>query len=216
MIIDNLERIFIEKGDSEYAQKERSYMRNKFFFFGIKAPERRKITADFLNIAVNNLNRLEFERLIGSLWKKKEREFQYFGIDALNKRKIEDIDIELLEHVITTKAWWDSVDPLAKVTSRYFLVFPEKKNKIDEWISKNNIWLQRTSLIFQLGMGKETDEELLFSTIRKLKKSEEFFIKKAIGWALRDYSRHFPERVISFVENENLSSLSKREALKNI
>mgnify|MGYP006307548385 FL=1 len=98
----------------------------------------------------------------------------------------------------------------------YFKKFPEKKDKyIKKWIQSDNIWLQRSCILFQLAYKEDTDVELLFDIIIRLKDIDEFFIQKAIGWALRQYARIEPKVIKDFVKNNELSSLSEREALKH-
>ena len=125
---------------------------------------------------------------------------------------------KLYEELITTKSWWDTVDGLAaNQVGEHFQRYPELRGKCTKrWMASGNIWLQRTCLIFQLRYKKQTDFELMKSFIIPLAGSKEFFIRKAIGWALRQYSKFEPARVIDFVESQPMSHLSKKEALKLI
>jgi len=133
-------------------------------------------------------------------------------------KKIEFQDIELFELMITNKSWWDTVDLITtNLVGNYFKLFPEQIIPITKiWIESDNIWLQRTCLIFQLKYKEEIDTDLLTDYILQLKDTKEFFINKAIGWILREYTRTNPEWVIDFVNKYELSNLSKREALKLI
>ena len=116
------------------------------------------------------------------------------------------------------KSWWDSVDTINSVCFKpYFQKFPENRYEITQkWIDSENIWLQRLSVICQLGLKDKTDVELLFGNILQLTESKEFFVQKAIGWALRDLARNQPELVKKFVAENDLKPLSKREALKHL
>ena len=134
------------------------------------------------------------------------------------KNKLTPEHFTLMEYMILQKSWWDTVDGLAG-----WLVGAIMKNhpssirpKTSEWMSSGNIWLQRTCLIFQLGYKKDTDTELLFGFIEQLADHKTFWIRTAIGWALREYSKTNPLAVQDFVNTHQLSPLSKREALKVI
>ena len=133
-------------------------------------------------------------------------------------KKIEFQDIELFELMITNKSWWDTVDLIAtNLVGAYFKLFPEQIIPVTKkWMNSDNMWLQRTCLIFQLKYKEEIDTDLLTDYILQLKDTKEFFINKAIGWILREYTRKNPEWVIDFVNKYELSNLSKREALKLI
>jgi 3-methyladenine DNA glycosylase AlkD len=124
--------------------------------------------------------------------------------------------ISLYEYMIVNKSWWDSVDFLASnLVGPYLMKYPERITELTgEWMRSENIWLQRTCVLFQLKYRDQTDTVLLSSFIEQLKGSKEFFIRKAIGWALREYSKTNPEFVKSFVADQKLSGLSEREALK--
>jgi len=162
----------------------------------------------------------ELDEILLALWNEPEREFQYAALFLLEKntKKLTSEHIELAEKLIITKSWWDTVDYLAANIVGTIL---KKQPKListyaEKWIHSNNIWLQRTALLFQLKYKKETDELLLYRYIRTCISSKEFFIQKAIGWVLREYSKVDPDSVIRFVESEDLPALSRREALKVI
>lgn len=135
-----------------------------------------------------------------------------------NKKKFVINDIQLIENLIITNSWWDSVDVVAKyLLGGYLQQFPnETLEVIEQFSNSNNMWLNRSAIIFQLSYKEKTNFDLLKSECEKHKHSTEFFIQKAIGWALRDYSRFNPSGVIEYVNNTNLKPLSKREALRNI
>ncbi len=217
-LFKKLESEFRKNEDLIYAKKMERYMRNNFSFFGIKTAQRRKITSDILD-SLKRVNDCEMSFLIDFLWQKKEREYQYFGIDLL-KIKTDDFNedsIYLLEKTIINKPWWDSVDSLSKNVNSYFEKFPHKMAEVNKkWINSENIWLQRVSLIFQLSRKDKTDKLLLFKNIKKTKNSNQFFIKKAIGWSLREYAKTDPDEVKKFILEEKISGLSKREALKHL
>ncbi|TDO86434.1 DNA-7-methylguanine glycosylase [Halanaerobium saccharolyticum] len=205
------------QADPEKAEGMASYMRGQFTFYGLRAAERRKILRKYMR-QKNRPDYSQLETAVKKLWQLPEREFQYFAQELILKYEneyTEDI-INLFEYMITNKSWWDTVDHIAKkLVGEYFMLFPQKRDeKIREWLDSDNIWLQRTALLFQLGYKEETDAQLLFDIIEELKEIDEFFIQKAIGWALREYSKTEPIAVVKFTNTHQLSALSEREALK--
>lgn len=195
----------------------KKYMRHQFDFYGIKSPERKRILKDFLER--QGLPEAEqIEMIVKELWDLPQREAQYAGMELLKMqvKKANEKHFELLEYCLTHKSWWDTVDYLAgHVAGSLFKTFPEKINpQVSQWMDSGNSWLQRTCLLFQLAYKKQTDAPLLFSIILELHTSKEFFIQKAIGWALRQYSKTDPDAVSGFVNQTELAPLSKREGLK--
>ena len=146
------------------------------------------------------------------------KEFQYFAQDFTLKysKQVEQQDIELFAYMISHKSWWDTVDFIAtKLVGNYFKQFPEQRDYyVQKWLDSQNIWLQRSAVLFQLKYKNDLDTELLTLIIKSLQPSNEFFINKAIGWILREYSRSNPAWVQDFVAQNQLSKLSAREALR--
>ena len=215
--VEKLHREFLDNQNPTIASGQKAYMRNQFEFFGIKAPARRKIQKPFLVKAYLPPKR-ELSELIKTLWEKPEREFQLFGQEFvfLYAKGFEREDIFLLEYMVTHKSWWDTVDYIASyLMGTYFKIFPnQRKACVDKWLNSENIWLQRCVLLFQLKYKKDLDTELLTYSITSLLGSKEFFINKAIGWVLREYSKTRPEWVREFVNQTDLHSLSKKEAMR--
>ncbi|MGE6256548.1 DNA alkylation repair protein [Heyndrickxia sporothermodurans] len=205
-----------KKKNKEEAVLMEKYMKNHFTFFGVRAPTVQAIFKH--SVAEQEVTPSELKDIIYYFWDKDEREYQMIAILFLNKYKkwLKEEDIELIEYCITNKSWWDSVDMIASNALGYYMkVYPQNIQKIKEkWLASNNIWLQRSILLFQLKYQKDTDPSILFNSILHLKDSKEFFIQKAIGWALREYSKTDSQAVIQFVESIDLANLSKREALK--
>ena len=217
--IEKIVAKFKKHANPENAAPMKRYMKGKFEFFGIKSPERKIILKKFFT--ENDLPKFsELDEIVGELFEKPEREFQYFAIELCGKFKKQwtEETLTLFEKMAITKSWWDSVDYIKSVCFKpYFLKFPDKRYKITQrWIDSENIWLQRLSVIFQLGYKDKTDVKLLERNILQLKDSNEFFVQKAIGWALRDYARTDAEFVKKFVTENDLKPLSRREALKNL
>lgn len=188
-----------------------------FPYLGIKSPQRKELTKSF--IAENGLpSKVELEKVVKGLWDLPEREFHYIAIDLVGKwaKKLEEKDLELLEYMIVNKSWWDTVDTTAKYVGVFFKKHPElTKPTTLRWITSDNMWLQRMAIIFQLAYKKDTDVDLLFEYVLRKADSEEFFIQKAIGWALRQYAKIDAAEVKRFVEVTDLKPLSRREALKH-
>lgn len=212
-----LENLFRENANPENAFFMKKYMKEKFSFLGIKSPERRALTRAFYkNYTRPDINNIE--NIVRQLWKMEEREFQYFAMELVEKelKKMGRYDIQLFEYFIVNKSWWDTVDFIAaNLVGKHLLNFPgliEQMNK--KWISSENMWLNRTALLFQLKYKNDMDAKLLKQNILKCRDSKEFFIRKAIGWVLREYSKTNPVWVSEFVDSITLSPLSKREALK--
>lgn len=203
--------------DPAYGEKMSAYMKGKFVFLGIASPARNAIQKEWYA----ELKSADFDRweLIDALWDKEQREFQYVAIDLLKRTPKKDIalkDISAIEHLLTTKSWWDSVDLIASnYLGSYLQKFPDSKNAvIEDWRYSENMWLNRSCLIFQLKYKDKTDFGLLKDLIRQYQGNPEFFIQKAIGWSLRQYSKFDPDSVREFVTKIELEGLAKREAVK--
>lgn len=216
--VDHLGASFEEHRNDEIAEGQKAYMKGHFEFYGIKTPVRREISQPFMT-KEHRPSKDEALKIVEECWQQSEREFQQFGLDFILKytKKFEKKDISLLEWLVTHKSWWDTVDMLAtKGAGDYFKKFPEERvKKVKEWCSQENMWLRRVAILFQLKYKEDTDLDLLTYAIENNLGSNEFFINKAIGWALRDLSRTFPEWVIEFVvTHPELNNLSKREAIR--
>lgn len=193
------------------------YMRDQFPFLGIKTPKRRALLQQF--IAQRGLPPLaELEPTLHELWALPEREYQYSALTLLDRqvKKLPPEFIQVLEYLIVNKSWWDTVDSIAGYSAAvHFQRYPQvRKTAVAAWCASDNFWLRRTTLLFQLSYKAETDVDLLFSLIRENLDSDEFFIQKAIGWALREYSKTDANAVVSFVNATALPALSAREGLK--
>lgn len=209
---------FKMNANAAIAKQQKAYMKDKFEFFGLKAPERRSLQKPFL-VRQYLPAKSEYPLYVKALLKLPQREFHHVAQEFAEKyvKQQELKDIELYEYMICTNSWWDSVDYIAtKLLAPYFLKFPEQQQiYVDKWLASGNLWLQRSAVIFQLQYKDKTDTQLLSYAIQNLLGSKEFFINKAIGWALRNYSRTNPRWVVDFVNaTPNLHALSKREALR--
>lgn len=197
-----------------------AYMKNNFKFFGIKAKDRQLILKNFI-IANKSQLKTSYREIALKLYEKPERECHYCAVELMQyffKKDLRVTDIDLVETLITTNSWWDTVDAVSShLLGEYLHKFPEKTLEVIENFSNaDNMWLNRSTLIFQLFYKKNVNEELLFALCEKFSYSIEFFIQKAIGWALRNYAKVNPISVKTFVNNNNLKPLSVREALKYV
>ncbi len=205
--------------DPKKAAFSRMYLKDQFEFLGIETKTRREVLKNFLNDyglpPVDQLKEFSF-----FLWNLPERDFQHIAIDVLDqmKKKLRKEDLQWLEQLLVQKSWWDTVDGLASwIIGTYFQLFPESIVPVTgKWMDSENMWLQRTSLIFQLKYKKKTDTVLLSDYIVRLADRKEFFIRKAIGWVLREYSKTNKQWVKGFIETHKLSTLSYREASKYV
>lgn len=218
-LVDAIEKKFRSHANKEIAAQQTEYMRFMFPYFGIKAPVRQSLQKPFF--AKDKLPpKAEMASIVKTAWKKPEREFQYFALEFALKyvRQFEKKDIALFEYMITTKSWWDTVDMTAsKAVGGYMAKFPEERVPyVNKWLNSDNMWLKRTAILFQLKYKQQTDTALLEKAIRSNLGSSEFFINKAIGWALREYGKTNPDWVLAFVKKTTLDPLSHSEALKRL
>ena len=218
ILISSLEKQFTKYSNPTFAKQQKLYMRNQFNFYGLTAKQRREIQKPLFKEYITPLTNLKKTTEI--LWKKDKRDHQYCAQELIlqNINNFNPEDIYLFEYIITAKSWWDTIDFIApKILGEYFKLYPEKTEKqIEKWLFSNNIWLQRSCLLFQLKYKQNLNTELLTHIIRSLLDSKEFFINKAIGWILREYSKTNQAWVSNFVKKAKLHHLSTREALKFI
>ncbi|MCA6361886.1 MAG: DNA alkylation repair protein [Bacteroidetes bacterium] len=211
-----LRRFFAAQGNPAEAVAMAAYMKNNFVFFGIKATPRRVLGNTF--IKQHGLPERP-EDTVRAIWQLPERELHYFAMELCGKlaKKAPPERLTLYEELILNNSWWDSVDYISPhLCGPHFIRYPDLRNHtIKKWRNSSNIWLMRSALLFQMTYKQQTDEELLFSLCREMAGVDEFFIKKAIGWSLRQYARIKPGNVQKFVKNTPLPALSLREALKH-
>ena len=206
--------------NEEKAAGMTSYMKDNFKYLGVPSPER-KIIVRFVWQENKEEILKNWRNLFSQLWTVEYREFQYVAMDLMEKikRKIQKDDITLIEHFIIEKSWWDTVDFIASnMAGTYFEKFPDQKDLIiPSWMNSDNMWLNRTAILFQLKYKDKVDFELLKENILHHLGSKEFFINKASGWALRQYSKFNPEQVRTFIkETPELAKLTIKEGSKYI
>ena len=198
----------------------KNYVRDKFEYYGIKTPERRALSKDFIK-QQQAYDKQTIQNTVLALYKMQQRELHHVALEICIpyfKKHSEISDIDFFEKLALANQWWDTIDVIApKLMGTYFLNFPDQRDRmINTWLLSKDKWLIRCALLFQLKYKDQTDLNLLFETILRIPPTDEFFINKAIGWVLRENTRLYPEAIIDFVrDNENLlSDLSQKEALK--
>ena len=208
---------FEANANPEKAAGMKAYMKGQFEYIGVQTPIRKALAKDFFN-EYGYPDPEELGDIVEYCWQLPYREYKYFAMELMvkMKKKAGHDAIYLYEKLITDKSWWDTIDLLApSLVGYHFQEYPEERaDYINKWITSGNIWLQRSCILFQLKYKGNTDTRLLSSIILKLKDSKEFFIRKAIGWSLREYSKTDPGFVVRFVQSYELSGLSHREAIK--
>ena len=216
----SLKKLFEQNANPAQAGPMKKYMRDQFEYLGIKSPQGAALMKEF--IKEQGLPPIaQLDTIARELWSLPQREFQYAAMSLMGRleKKVEPEFISTIEYLLVTKSWWDTVDALAgHAVGTQFKRFPDVREKyLKKWLKSDNFWLRRTTLLFQLGYKKETDFDLLCELIKENLGSDEFFINKAIGWALRQYAHTNPAPVKKFVKaTKELHPLSRREALKNI
>lgn len=202
----------------EKAASMAAYMKDQFPFLGLPQPELKRLSIPMLNEIKPFVDAKFLHQSVLLLWKLTEREYHYVAITLLynHTKQAEHSTLELIENLVVQKSWWDTVDSLATLVGKLAWQFPEWLETLEHYSAHENFWLRRIALLYQLTYRKKTDQKRLFRYCLINAEEKEFFIRKAIGWALREYSKTNPDAVRAFLaENKNrLSSLSVREASK--
>ena len=200
------------------AESMSRYMQDKFRFLGIRGATRTEIYKKYFPDA-RKTKTIDWD-FVESCWNKEEREFQYVVVYYLKamQKFLKREDISKLKYLIVTKSWWDTVDLLAKVVGSLVIRIEGYDQIMLEWSKDSNIWLKRVAILYQLSLKEKVDKQVLERILVNNLGDSEFFINKAIGWALRDYSKFNLEWVREFIEkNKNgIANLSLREASKYI
>lgn len=217
MNIAELEEQLLTVADFHQVQPMRAYMKNNFDFLGVRTPDHRKVTRELFKKSKSQGIDWDF---VEACWDKPYREFQYVAIDYLviKKKDLALKDLPRLKKLAQTKSWWDSIDGLDKLVGKIVLNHPEAKTVILDWSVDDDFWLRRLAIDHQLLEKENTDTELLEQILVNNLNQTEFFINKAIGWSLRDYSKTNPDWVRMFINKyrNQMASLSIREASKYI
>ena len=200
----------------EKAGPMEAYMRHQFSFLGVAAPERNALYKKYFPSA-KKTKVIDWD-FVDTCWEKEPREYQYVAANYLKAMQsyLTESDLPKLEHLVVTKSWWDTVDILDRVVGSLVYDKPELGEIILQWSLSDNIWLRRVAIDHQLLRKEKTDVQLMEKFLLNNLDQTEFFINKAIGWALRDYSKTNPDWVESFIEKnkERMAELSIKEASK--
>ena len=209
---------FEENRNELLAESMSKYMQDKFRFLGVRGATRTEIYKKYFPDA-RKTKTVDWD-FVESCWNKEEREFQYVVVYYLKamQKFLKREDISKLKYLIVTKSWWDTVDLLAKVVGSLVIRIEGYDQIMLEWSKDNNMWLKRVAILYQLSLKEKVDEIILDKILVNNLGDIEFFINKAIGWALRDYSKYNPEWVKEFIRKnkDNMANLSIREASKYI
>lgn len=209
---------FEENRNELLAESMSKYMQDKFRFLGVRGATRTEIYRKYFPDA-RKTKTIDWD-FVESCWNKEEREFQYVVVYYLKamQKFLKREDISRLKYLIVTKLWWDTVDLLAKVVGSLVICIKGYDKIMQEWSKDSNIWLKRVAILYQLSLKEKVDKQVLERILVNNLGDSEFFINKAIGWALRDYSKYNPEWVREFIKKnkDNMANLSMREASKYI
>ncbi len=207
--------------DQLRAEKMAAYMRGHFVYLGIATPQRRLLTRPLEKSATAALTEAELLALAQTLWQQPAREYQYAACDLLERaeKRLTPAALPVLLALVTQKSWWDSVDTLAshsvgRLVGRFTQLVPQ----MDTLVEHDNLWLRRTAILYQLGWKTRTDVPRLLDACLRNADHPDFFIRKGIGWALREYAWTAPETIRAFLaqHGHRLSPLSVREASKHL
>lgn len=210
-----------EQANPEKAVGKHGYMKTDMAFYGVQKPGRTPIVRHLVESFAPS-SRVDYENLVLALWRLPHREEKYIaqGVAVKHRQFMVPASLPLYRRFVVEGAWWDFVDEASTHMIRELVLGHSAKvwPKIDTWIADNDMWLRRSAIICQIGAKDDTDPDRLFSFCEQRAFEKEFFIRKAIGWALREYAKTDGEAVASFVteHREELSGLSYREATKHI
>jgi 3-methyladenine DNA glycosylase AlkD len=217
-------KLLVPIGDPALRPWMKAYLKNQYEFLGIKTPVRRAFTAKVIRRQKGAIA-ADLLRSARLLWECPEREYQYVAIDLLGRhvRALNTRQIPALFRLVKKKSWWDTTDSFAAgvigpIVRNARLKSPDIQRVMDKALQSPNMWVRRTAILHQLGWRNETDSQRLFGYAIACGQEKEFFVRKAIGWALRDYARHAPGEVLAFLRanRDGLSTLTVREAAKHI
>lgn len=198
-----------------------AYMKTTMPFYGVQNPARLEIRKQ-LTVMVPTLNRTEYRNLVRALWALPFREEKYLAIAVARHHRDQIVPsmLPMYRSMIVTGAWWDFVDEIAiNLVGKLLADHPEQIGaEMDRWITDDHLWVRRSAIIAQIKHKEHTDESRLFRYCVERAHETDFFIRKAIGWALREYAKTNPQAVRAFVDKnaDQLSGLSRREATKHL
>ncbi|WP_326664690.1 DNA alkylation repair protein [Streptomyces sp. NBC_00385] len=219
-VLERLTLLYPTAADPVRARSAAAYMKQVAPFLGIPTPRRRALSRSVLEGTARPAEP-DCAAIALRCWALPEREYQYFAADYLRRHvaRCSSGFVPVLRHLVTTVPWWDTVDLLAAhVAGPLVAAGPELRRTMDEWIEDDDLWIVRTALLHQLRLKEATDARRLFAYCLRRADHPDFFIRKAIGWCLREYAKTDPQAVRDFVDGarDRLAPLSVREATKHL
>ncbi|MFC8420149.1 DNA alkylation repair protein [Streptomyces sp. NPDC057236] len=219
-VLERLTAAYGPAADPERAVALRAYMKDVAPFLGMTTPARRALSRTVVE-GLPRPGEADCAAVALRCWELPEREYQYFAVDYLRRhvRHCSSGFLPVARHLVTTVPWWDTVDLLAAhVVGALVAADRSLTAEMDEWIGDDDLWLVRTALLHQLRYKERTDTARLFDYCLRRSGHQDFFVRKAIGWCLREYAKTDPDSVRAFLAREQgrFAPLSVREALKNI
>ncbi|NUK73424.1 DNA alkylation repair protein [Streptomyces lunaelactis] len=219
-VMDRLTTVYPTGADAARAEGAAAYMKDIAPFLGLYTAARRDLSRTVLE-GTARPDEADCTAIALRCWDLPEREYQYFAVDYLRRqvKRCSSGFLPVVRHLVVTVPWWDTVDALAShVVGPLVSADPKLKTVMDAWIDDDHLWVVRTALLHQLRYKDTTDAERLFDYCLRRADHPDFFIRKAIGWCLREYARTDPDAVRDFVEGagDRLSPLSVREATKHL
>ncbi|MET7482809.1 DNA alkylation repair protein [Streptomyces sp. NPDC005538] len=220
IVLERLTATYGAAADPERAATMRAYMKDVAPYLGLTTPARRALSRTVL-AGTPRPDEADCTAIALRCWALPEREYQYFAVDYLRRHVTHCTSgfLPVARHLVSTVPWWDTVDALAAhVVGGLVAADPKLKTDMDVWIVDEDLWVARTALLHQLRYKERTDTDRLFAYCLRQSGHPDFFIRKAIGWCLREYAKTDPEAVRGFLAREKgrFAPLSVREALKNI
>lgn len=209
-----------EAADPDRAPAMERYMKGRAVYLGVAVPDVHRIARPFV-AAGRDLDGPGLIAAADECWGQPEREFHYAAIDLLRRwvDRLGPGELAGVERLIRTRSWWDTVDLLAsRVVGPIVAEHPPSIAIMDRWIADDDIWIARAAILHQLAYRERTDPERLFGYVDRRSADTEFFIRKACGWALREYAKTDPGAVRAYVDSrgEHLSGLTRREATRHL
>ncbi len=219
-MVDALQRHFEAQADPERAAQMASYMRDQFPFFGIGAAGRKEIHRSVWKEMPLSAAESDLAAFARHCYGLPQREWHYTAVAALHRqaRHLTPDSLPLLHELVNTHSWWDTVDEIAShVVGVIVARHPEAVAVMDEWVQSDDMWIARTAILHQLNYKAATDEARLFTYCDARLDENDFFYRKAIGWALRQYAREAPDAVWAYCDSRagRISPLTLREATKH-
>ncbi|MGW1954578.1 DNA alkylation repair protein [Streptomyces sp. NPDC001920] len=220
VVLERLTATYAAAADPVRAAAAQAYVKDVASFLGIPTPARRALSRTVLE-GTPRPDEADCTAVALRCWRLPEREYHYFAVDYLRRHvgRCSSGLLPVTRHLVTTVSWWDTVDALAAhVVGGLVAADPKLTADMDAWIADDDLWVARTALLHQLRYRERTDTRRLFEYCLRQSAHTDFFIRKAIGWCLREYAKTDPDAVRDFMARERgrFAPLSVREALKNI